>query len=81
LLALAVHPSVENAAEIENYLLDLLRARVIAHGYLRFAVLLEERFNRSGPPWLRSAEVLRVVDNYLRSGLRFVYLHTALAGA
>jgi hypothetical protein len=78
LLAMAVHPGVENAEEIEHHLLDLLRTRVIARGYLRLSALLEERFNKSGPPWLRSAEVLRVVDNYLRSGLRFVYVHTVL---
>lgn len=79
LLAMAVHPSVQNAAEIECHLLDLVRTRVIARGYLRLAALMEDRFHQSGPPWLRSAEVLRVVDNYLRSGLRFVYLQTALA--
>jgi hypothetical protein len=39
---------------------------------------VEERFLAHGPSWLRSAEVLRVVDNYVRSGLRFVYVHTPL---
>jgi hypothetical protein len=33
LLAMAVDPSVENAAEIEHHLLDILRSRVIAQGY------------------------------------------------
>lgn len=80
LLAMAVHPSVENAQEIEHHLLDLVRARVVAQGYQRLAALVEERFMTGGPSWLRSAEALRVVDNYLRSGLRFVYLHTSLAG-
>ena len=79
LLAMAVHPSVENAAEIEHLLLELLHTRVIAHGYQHLSALVEERFSKSGPPWLRSSEVLWVVDNYLRSGLRFVYLHTALS--
>ena len=79
LLAMAVHPSVENVAEIERHLLDLLRARVIAQGYLRLSALMEERFHQNGPPWLRSAEVLRIVDNYLRSGLRFVYMHSSLS--
>lgn len=81
LLAMAVHPSVDNAAAIEHHLLELLRARVLAQGYQRLAALVEERLHASGPPWLRAAEVLRVVDNYLRSGVRFVYLHTALVDA
>lgn len=75
---MAVHPSVQNAAEIENYLLDLVRTRAIARGYQRFSTLVEERVHQSGSAWLRSAEVLRVVDNYLRSGQRFVYLQAAL---
>jgi len=79
LLALAVHPALQNASEIERHLLDLLRIRVIAAGYSYLSTLLEERFHqKDGPQWLRSADVLRVVDNYLRSGQRFVYLHVAL---
>ena len=80
LLGMAVHPAmVENMEEMEHHLLELLRARVMAHGYQCFSALIEDRFHETGPPWLRAAEVLRVVENYLRSGLRFVYLHTALA--
>jgi 4-aminobutyrate aminotransferase/(S)-3-amino-2-methylpropionate transaminase len=79
LLAMAVHPSVQNLQEIDNYLLELLRARVARGGFQCFSALIEERFRETGPPWLRTAEVLRVVENYLQSGLRFVYLHTALA--
>lgn len=78
LLALAVHPSVENATEIEHHLLDRLRAQVMAQGYLHLSALLEERVHESGPRWLRSAGILRVVENYLRSGLRFVYVETEL---
>jgi 4-aminobutyrate aminotransferase/(S)-3-amino-2-methylpropionate transaminase len=79
LLAMAVDPSVQNAAEIEHLLLELLRARAVKQGYLRLSALIEERSRESGPPWLRSAEVLRVLDNYLRSGLRFVYLQAVIA--
>ena len=51
---------------------------MIAQGYLHLSALLEERLRQSGPPWLRAADVLRVVDNYLRSGQRFVYVQTGL---
>jgi len=81
LQAMAVHPSVQNAAEIENHLLELVRARVIAQGFQHFSALVEERIQQNGPAWLRSAEVLRVMDNYLRSGQRFVYLHAELPEA
>ena len=78
LQAMAVHPSVQNATEMEHYLLDLVRTRAIAQGYQRFSTLVEERVQQNGPAWLRSAEVLRIVDNYLRSGQRFVYLQAVL---
>jgi hypothetical protein len=81
LLAMAIHPSVENAGEIEHGLLELLRERVVGQGYLRLSALVEERIRESGPAWLRSAEVLRIVDNCLRSGLRFVYLQARVAEA
>jgi 4-aminobutyrate aminotransferase/(S)-3-amino-2-methylpropionate transaminase len=79
LQAMAVHPSVENATEIEHHLMELLRARVLAQGYSRLSALLEKKSYESGPDWLRSAEVLRSVDNYLRSGRRFLYVHAELA--
>jgi exopolyphosphatase/guanosine-5'-triphosphate,3'-diphosphate pyrophosphatase len=49
-------------------------------GRMQLVEQIEERFHERGPAWLRTAEILRVVDNYLRSGVRFVYLHTAVAG-
>jgi ribosomal protein S18 acetylase RimI-like enzyme len=79
LTAMAVHPSVENAAEIGSRLLELLRARAAAQGYRWFSTLIEEAWRQNGPAWLRSDEPLRVVDNYLRSGLRFVYLQAPIA--
>ena len=72
----AEHRAGVMRVEIENHLLELLRARVIAQGYLHLSALVEERFRETGPAWLRSAEVLRSVDNYLHSGLRFVYLRS-----
>ena len=56
-----------------------LRVRLVEQGYLRLSALVEERLHQSGPSWWCAAEVLRVVDNYLRSGLRFVYLQAMLA--
>jgi hypothetical protein len=78
LQAMAVHPAVQNAIEIEHHLLDVLRTRVITQGYLHLSMLVEERVHQNGPAWLRSAEVLRIVDNYLQSGQRFVYVHANL---
>jgi hypothetical protein len=81
LQAMAVHPAVQNGMEIEHHLLELLRTRVIAQGYQRISALVEERVQQNGPAWLRSAEVLRVVDNYLQSGQRFIYVQSVLAEA
>jgi 4-aminobutyrate aminotransferase-like enzyme len=78
LQALATLPSVKNHAEIENRLLDLIRERAIAAGYTHFSTLIEERIHGTGPAWLRDAIVVHAVDNYLRSGMRFVYLHVPL---
>jgi Aminotransferase class-III len=78
LLAMAIHPSVENAGQIEHQLLELLRVRLVQQGYLRLSALVEQRLHATGPPWWRAAAVLRDVDNYLRSGLRFVYLQAAI---
>ena len=74
LQAIAVHPSVQNSVDLEHHLLELLRARALAQGFLRFSTLIEERLQQNGPSWLQAAEVLRVVDDYLGSGQRFVYV-------
>ncbi len=79
--AVAVHPSVRNAQEVGDFLLEELRARVIAQGYLHLSSLIEEHAWRDGPDWLRSGTVSHVVDNYLRSGQRFVYVQVTLATA
>ena len=79
LQAMATLPSVKNQVEIENRLLDLIRERALAAGYTHFSTLIEERIHGTGPPWFREAPVVHTVDNYLRSGMRFVYLHVAMA--
>jgi hypothetical protein len=78
LQAMAVLPAVQNATELENYLLDAVRERVIAAGFAFLSTLIEERLCETGPDWFRSATVIERVDNYLRSGLRFAYVQAAL---
>ena len=75
---MATLPTVQNAVELENYLLDSLRERAIAAGFEFLSTLIEERLRETGPPWLRDAAVLERIDNYLRSGMQFVYLQAAL---
>jgi hypothetical protein len=76
--AMATLPSVQNQAAIENQLLEQIRVRALAAGFEYVSTLIEERIHETGPEWLRGAQVVHVVDNYLRSGVRFVYLHLAL---
>jgi L-lysine 6-transaminase len=78
LQAMATLPSVQNGAEIESDLLDALRDRVTAAGFEYLSTLIEDRVRDTGPAWLRDAAVLERIDNYLRSGVRFVYLQAAL---
>ena len=75
--ATAVRPSMRNHLTIENELLDLIRIRVLAAGFEYISALIEERMHSTGPLWLRQAQVIQSVDNYLRSGIRFVYLQLA----
>jgi len=63
---------------IENRLLELVRVRALAAGFEYVSMLIEERIHQTGPEWLHEAQVIHVVDNYLRSGIRFVYLQLAL---
>jgi 4-aminobutyrate aminotransferase-like enzyme len=81
LQALATLPTVQNAVELEHQLLDALRDRVVAGGFVFLSTLIEERVFETGPDWLRRATVLQRVENYLRSGLTFVYLQVPLRAA
>jgi hypothetical protein len=81
LQATATLPTVQNAVEIENFLLDALRERALAAGFEFLSTLIEERLLESGPPWFREAAVIERIDNYLGSGIRFAYLHVALKPA
>ncbi|MGH9143401.1 MAG: aminotransferase class III-fold pyridoxal phosphate-dependent enzyme [Vicinamibacterales bacterium] len=79
LQALAVQPAVRNAAELENHLLESIRARAVADGFAFLSTLIEDRVRQDGPPWLAAAIVLDRVDNYLRSGIDFAYVQAALS--
>jgi len=78
LQAVATLPRLQNAADLEIHLLDVLRQRAVAAGFEFLSTLIEDRFRESGPEWLRGAAVLRRINNYLRSGLAFVYLQVEL---
>jgi 4-aminobutyrate aminotransferase-like enzyme len=78
LQALATLPTVQNGIELENALLDSLRDRVIAAGFEFLSTLIENRLRETGPEWLKSAEVLGRIDNYLQSGAAFVYVQAPL---
>jgi 4-aminobutyrate aminotransferase-like enzyme len=78
LQAMAILPTVQNAGELEQHLLDALRERLIGAGYLFLSALIEERILETGPEWLRRGAVLQRVENYLRSGMPFVYLQVPL---
>jgi Aminotransferase class-III len=81
LLAMATLSTVQNSTDLENHLLDALRDRAIKAGFEFFSTLIEERVLETGPEWLRRAEIIGRIDNYLRSGLRFVYLQAPLQSA
>jgi len=81
LQALATLPGVQNAVEIENALLDAMKARAVAAGFAFLSTLIEDRIRETGPEWLRTAPVLQQIDNYLRSGLRFAYIQASLQPA
>jgi 4-aminobutyrate aminotransferase-like enzyme/ribosomal protein S18 acetylase RimI-like enzyme len=74
LQAMAVSPRLRNRAEIEAVVLDELRARVRRMGFEAISSLIEARLLETGPGWIRTATVLETVEDYLRSGIRFVYL-------
>ena len=78
LQALATQPAVRNAAALENHLLESIRERAIAAGFVFLSTMIEERMRSAGPAWLADAAVLERVENYLRSGIDFVYLQAPM---
>jgi len=81
LQAAATLPTVRNQAEVATRLLDAIRVKITALGYAHLSTLIEADVLELGPTWLREARVLRVVENYLQSGVKFVYLHVPLSSA
>jgi hypothetical protein len=79
LQAMATSPTVQNDVELENCLLDSLRAHAVAAGFEFLSTLIEERLRDTGPGWFREAAVMGRIENYLHSGTAFVYLQVALA--
>ena len=78
LQAMATSPTVQNDIELENHLLNALRARAVAAGFEFLSTLIEERLKETSPLWLRHAVVLNRIDNYLHSGTSFAYLQVPL---
>jgi len=81
LQAIATLPSVQNAADLENTVLDAVLERATAAGFEYLSVLIEDQLRATGPAWLRDAPVLQRIDNYMRSGLAFVYVQVPLQPA
>ena len=74
LQAVAISPRVQNQTEMQGRLFEALRAQVRAAGFGHLSSLIEETVLFTGPDWVRGAAVLHTVENYLGSGIRFVYL-------
>jgi len=81
LQAMAVSPQLRNQIEVEAMVLDGLRARVERLGFSAISSVIEARLTETGPRWMRMATVLETIDNYLQSGIRFVYLRAPCGGA
>jgi 4-aminobutyrate aminotransferase-like enzyme len=79
LQATATLPTVQNDVELANAMFDALRDRLLAAGFEFMSTLIEEHVRETGPEWIRNAAVLERIENYLRSGVTFVYLQATLA--
>jgi hypothetical protein len=78
LQALATQPAVRNTVDLENHLLESVRERAVADGFAFLSTLIEDRVRVDGPPWLAGATVLERIENYLRTGIDFVYLQAPI---
>jgi 4-aminobutyrate aminotransferase/(S)-3-amino-2-methylpropionate transaminase len=80
LQAMATSPQLKNQAEIETLVLDAFRARAEWAGFAAISSLIEARVVETGPAWLKAATVVETVEDYLRSGEKFVYVRAAVGG-
>jgi L-lysine 6-transaminase len=78
LQAVAVSSAVKNRADVEGVLLADVKSRTTAAGFTRLSSLIEAHVRMTGPQWLREAQVLTTVSNYLESGIGFVYLSVSI---
>jgi hypothetical protein len=81
LQATAVSPQLKNQAEVRGMILEAFRARAEWAGFRAVSSLIEAEVVESGPAWLRTAAVLETADDYLNSGVRFVYVRAPLGSA
>ena len=81
LQAMATSPTVQNFADLENYLLESFRERALAAGFDFLSTFIEDRLRDTGPAWFRGATVLERIDNYLHGGASFAYLQMPLRPA
>jgi hypothetical protein len=75
---MAVSPQLKNQAEVEGLVLDAFRARSEWLGYAVLSTLIEARVVETGPAWMRAASVVETVEDYMQSGIPFVYLRSSL---
>jgi hypothetical protein len=78
LQAMAVAPLLKNQAEVEGLVLDAFRARAEWLGYTGLSTLIEARVVEAGPAWMKAATVSESIDNYMHSGVKFLYLRSSL---
>jgi L-lysine 6-transaminase len=78
LQAMATLPTVQNSVELENHLLESIRARAIDAGFTFLSTLIEEQLRNTGPAWFREATVLQRIENYLGGGSAFGYFQATL---
>jgi len=78
LQAMAVWPQLKNQAEVEGLALDAFRARAEWLGFASLSTLIEARVVEHGPAWMKQGTVADTIENYMQSGVKFVYLRSSL---